>query len=179
MENATMTPLVAGMAHFEMEGLEPLLGWWASLANQQGPKVEPPGLYWVISNDDPREALLNWAWAVQLMGDEGRDDVSPISDVYETDHGSILLSWEGRWTCNRSICIEVVFSYDEDYPQVSGSHCVMTWESGTGRPSTFLDVERFLTLDSCFDYEPLLDFVTKCEQEAAAAATRPRKSRSR
>ncbi len=134
--------LAQGWAHFNEKAIKGLAAWWASLANR-GDSVPLPNTENGTMNF---ETMRAWASATLGAAREAEHDDRPIASC-NAENGVVRLTWVGTWTRGRFV--EMEFYFGEDGTPAGAWMC---WDTGTGAPSTYLRVERFLAPESCTDF---------------------------
>lgn len=144
--NLAETPEFAEMFATERRGVGELLAFWAWLAARPDERYDETGMLC-----DALDAEMDLArqgkvrtldeardWADRVMLIRKLSESNPPNagfregDIEET----IVLSWDGTWTQNRRVWIQLAQGND-----ANGSPCLLArveWDTGTGQPSRFL-----------------------------------------
>jgi hypothetical protein len=135
--------LVHGEAEFGPSAVPVLIDLWASLAQQRGTRPAVPTTH-------SKAEILQYAWDTNDASERAEGSWAPLSKTsLSDDEKSFLVRWDGSWTAGR--WIQVIFDFDGD----EVVKATFSWNSGTGRPSTLLQIETFLALPECQTFKSL------------------------
>jgi hypothetical protein len=138
--------LPRGRAHFSERHVFTALTFWAGKANQRGEEVPFPKAW----EDKLPSAQEIYDWGCRVVNSSYKEEGSNApnitlgqvdGNVYRQDGipaPAVRLTWSGTWTSSRWVDLVV------EETQEGGLWLTLEWDSGTGRPSTFLGIEGLL-----------------------------------
>lgn len=84
------------------------------------------------------EVVRRYMQLVALIAEEARGDEAPCVMVYSRYVGGVIVRWEGRATVGRWVQLELDPVSSRGWRLAPAPQWKLSWDSGTGRPSHFI-----------------------------------------
>ncbi len=136
--------LARGVATFKKESVPALLEYWEGVAHQSGRSTPlPKCLSW--------DSVRQWAREVMVAAEreEGTNRPHALLSEEESSDGDLHLVWWGTFTEGRTFKVSIFFSPEGE---LSDMTTTARWDSATGHPSRFLEIQDLLALPGCVGF---------------------------